>query len=252
MKNYLKVVGYKRQVKICLATYHPLTMFQAKKKNRERLIAVRDGAPTAVEALGRMLTDEQLIDDGTVPGRVWAILQATEHRFVPGLHTGLVIGLTGFRPEYQDPWKSSADQVGHFLTAVRLAFNNRFLANPIFPLLLGSLGDKDVPLRLMIGHEKWADPSEIDQLNLRIILNVLNCFRKQYQSASDQDVANFRAGRLEAIPIGNGLGNSMADLRLSYQGWLFGQQVRQFANKTQAANWVRDTLGGAENQEPNQ
>ena len=217
-------------------------MFQAKKKNRKRLIEIRDEAPTAVEALARMLTDGQLLDDGTVPGRVWAILQASQHRLVPGLHTGLVIGLTGFRPEYQDPWKSSADQVGHFLTAVRLAFNSHFLANPIFPLILGSLGDKDVPLRLMIGHEKWADPAEIDKLDVRVILNVLSCFRKQYQSATNQDVANFRAGRLEAISIGNGLGNSMADLHLSYQGWLFGQQVRQFSNKAEAANWVRHTL----------
>lgn len=218
-------------------------MLLNKKKNRDRLIQIRDAAPTAVEALARMVADEQLQDNGTVPGRVWAILQATQHRLVPGLHTGLVIGLTGFRPEYEDPWKSSADQVGHFLTAVRLTFAPRFLANPIFPLLLGSFGDKDLPLRLMIGHEKWADPSEIDNLDLRVILNVLGCFRKQYQSATDQDIANFRDGRLEAITIGNGLGNSLADLRLSYQGWLFGQQVRQFQSKTAAATWIRHTLG---------
>lgn len=215
------------------------------KKNRARLIAIRDESPTAVEALARMFTHTHLSDDGTVLGRLRAILTATEHRFIPGLHTGIRIGLTGFRPEFEDPWKTSADQVGHFLTAVRLAFDSRFLANPVFPLILGGWGDKDRPVRLIIGHEKAPDPADVDKLSLKTVINVLTCFRKQYQAVVDADMAHFLAGNLEAIQVGTGLGNSMADLRLSYEGWLFGHWMVEgrFQTLEEVAQWIRETLG---------
>lgn len=214
-------------------------------RNRVRIVAIRDGAPTAVEALARMFTDEQIEDDGTVGGRLRAILLATEHKFVMGLHTGAKIGVTGFRQEFEDPWKGSTDQVGHFLTAVRLAFDPRFLVNPVFPLVLGGWGHRDRALRLMIGHEKAPDPASIEQISLRTIINVLRCFRVQYRAATAEDVANFAAGKMEAITIHNGLGNSLADLLLSYQGWLFGRAVAEgrFGSREAVAEWVRAELG---------
>lgn len=221
-------------------------LFWGKRKhNRARIWAIRDAAPTAVEALARMFTDQQIEDDSTVSGRVHAILMATEHPFVLGLHTGAKIGVTGFRPAYEDPWKQSADQVGHFLTAVRLAFDPRFLALPVFPLVLGGWGHRDRALRLMVGHEKAADPAAIDQISPRVIIDVLRCFRRQYQAATDQDIANFCAGKMDTITLGTGLGNSLADLLLSYQGWLFGQWVKEGRFKTceEAAGWVRRELG---------
>ena len=214
-------------------------------ENRRRILAIRDEAPTAVEALARMFTDARISDDGDVLGRLGAILVATQHRFVPGLHTGIAIGLTGFRSEYEDPWETSTDRVGHFLTAVRLTVDPGFLSIPLFPLLVGGRSHEDLALRLMIGHEKAPDPPDIDQVSLRTLVRVLRCFRAQYRAATKEDVASFCAGDLEAIQVGRGLGNSMADLRLSYQGWLFGQRMAAagFGSREEVADWIRGELG---------
>jgi hypothetical protein len=192
-----------------------------------------------------MFTDAQIVDDATVAGRLHAILAATEHRFIPGLHVGASIGMTGFRKEFEDPWPDSTDQVGHFLTAVRLAFDAQFLSNPIFPLLLGGIGDTDMPLRLIIGHEKKPDPSDVNKISLRTLITVLHCFHAQYRSVSIEDIANFLEGHLEMIQVGNGLGNSMADLRLSYKGWQFGHGVSEGKLKSNevAAHWIRTEIG---------
>jgi hypothetical protein len=214
-------------------------------RNRRRILAIRDEAPTAVEAFARMFTDADISDDGQILGRLRAILAATRHLLVPGLHTGLAIGLTGFRPEFDDPWETSTDQVGHFLTAVRLTVDPGFLSNPLFPLLLGGLGDDELPLRIMIGHEMAPDPVDIDRISLKTPVKVLRSFRAQYRAVTREDVANFRAGKLEEIRIGTGVGNSMADLRLSYQGWLFGQRIAggAFQSKEEIADWIRSELG---------
>jgi hypothetical protein len=214
-------------------------------KNRRRILAIRDEAPTAVEALARMFTDVHISDNGQIRGRLRAIFAATQHRLVPGLHTGIAIGLSGFRIEFEDPWETSTDQVGHFLTAVRLTVDPGFLSNPLFPILLGGLGDDEFPLRIMIGHEMAPDPPDVDQISLKTLVRVLRCFRAQYQAVTREDVANFRAGKLEEIQTGTGLGNSLADLRLSYQGWIFGQRIaeREFQSKEEIAGWIRSELG---------
>jgi hypothetical protein len=213
--------------------------------NRARIMMIRDEAPTAVEALARMFTDAGITDDGTVGGRLHALLNATEHRFVPGLHTGADIGMTGFRKEYEDPWPTSTDQVGHFLTAVRLGFDPRFVSNPIFRLLLGGGGDADAPLRLIIGHEKVADPPDINRTSPRTLLTALRRFREQYQSATEDDIAQFRDGHLDLIRVGDGLGNSMEDLRLSHKGWLFGRSITEgrFKSREEVAGWIRTEIG---------
>lgn len=217
-------------------------------RNRVRILALRDEAPTAVEAFARMFTDPNFADDGSVRGRLHTLLTATEHRFVPGLHTGLTLGMTGFRAEFEDPWPTSTDQVGHFLTAVRLTVDPQFLSNPVFPLLLGSLGQPDLPLRLMIGHEKVADPEDVSRANLKALVTAIRCFRAQYQSVTAQDVASFKTGHLELIQVGSGLGNSPADLRLSYKGWLFGHAIVEgaFHNRDSVAHWIRTELGSDE------
>jgi hypothetical protein len=184
-------------------------------KNKRAALAIRDEAPTAVEALARMFVDDRI-------------------------H----IGLTGFREEYEDPWPSSSDQVGHFLTAVRLSFDARFLRFPAFPLLLGSWGDHDIPLRLTIGHEKKPDPPDITKIHLGTALRVLRHFRAQYQAATSEDVANFRKGKLDAIQLGGGLGNSIEDLRLSRKGWEFGELMRRnhFQSNAEVSEWIRSEL----------
>jgi hypothetical protein len=217
-------------------------------RNRRRILAIRDEAPSALETLARMFTDPYITDDGSIPGRLRAILNATQHRFVPGLHTGADLGLSGFRAVFEDPWETSRDQAGHFLTAARLAFDPGFLSNPIFPLLLGAIGDDQLSLRLIIGHEKEPDPPQVTKINLRTAVMVLRCYRAQYRSTAEEDIAHFRMGDLEAIQVGMGLGNSMADLRLSYEGWIFGGWIANghFQTKEEIASWIRAELGVAD------
>lgn len=217
-------------------------------RNRQRILAIRNEAPSALEALAQMFTDTQIFDDRSIPGRLRAILNATQHRFVPGLHTGTDLGFSGFRAEFEDPWETSRDQAGHFLTAARLAFDPGFLSNPIFPVLLGATGEDDIPLRLIIGHEKEPDPPQATRINLRTAVVVLRCYRAQYRSTSEEDIAHFRAGDLEAIQVGTDLGNSMADLRLSYKGWIFGGWIAdgRFRSREEIASWIRAELGVAD------
>jgi hypothetical protein len=145
----------------------PFFLFSRRRKNRERISKIRDEAPTHVEALARLFTDSQILDDGTLLGRVQAILEATEHRFVPGLHTGILFGQNGFREEFLDPWQASSNQVGHFLTAVRLAFDPKFLSNPALFFLLNSWQHKNIPVRLIVGHEKAAACGTLSGCNTR-------------------------------------------------------------------------------------
>jgi hypothetical protein len=225
-----------------------LFFFGNRGRNRARVLAIRDRAPTSVAALAEMFADAQIIDDGTVHGRLRAILGATEHRLVPGLQTGADIGLTGFRDAYKDPWPSSRDQVGHFLTAVRLAFAPGVVRNPLLRLLAGiRRGDHDVPVRLIVGHEKVADPSGVYGFFPRVAISWLRSVRAQYRSATAADVVNFLGGTLSAIDVGSGLGNSEQDLRLSYQGWLFGKAVAagEFKTNGDLARWTIETLGPA-------
>jgi len=218
-----------------------------KEKNQACLQAIVQEAPTALEALAEMFTDPCLLDDGTIQGRIQAILVATEHPSVPGLQTGLYIGMTGFRQALQDPWPTSTDQAGHFLTAVRLATDTKFLSSPVYPILLGEWGDEEVALRLVIGHEKEPDPPDADKLkpDLKTFIAVTNSIRTQYHSVTQEDLANFRTGHWQAIQVGTGFGNSLADLQLSYLGWRFGQLLAEghFQSKTEIARWIRDQLG---------
>lgn len=218
-----------------------------KEKNQACLRAILREAPTALEALAVMFTDPCLLDDGTIQGRVRAILAATEHPSVPGLQTGIYIGMTGFRQELQDPWPTSTDQAGHFLTAVRLATDTKFLSSPVYPILLGEWGDDEVALRLVIGHEKEPDPPDADKLkpDLKTFIAVTRSIRAQYHSVTQADLANFRVGQWQAIQVGSGSGNSVADLQLSYLGWQFGRWIAEghFQSKNEIAQWIRDELG---------
>jgi hypothetical protein len=204
--------------------------------NRARIVVIRDESPSDVEALARMFTDSKIVDDGTIPGRVNAILDATEHTFIPSVHTGIEFKQSGFRSEFHDPWESSINQVGHFLTAVRLAFNPDIASNPILLTILEAWGDSEIPLRLIIGHEKEPDPD---------IFSISVGYKAQYRSTTDADIRNFKTGNLKAIKVGTGKGNSMADLLLSHKGWILGRWIAKghFKSTKEIADWIRRTIG---------
>jgi hypothetical protein len=158
--------------------------------NRGRIETIKDEAGTDLEALARMFEDDLVIDDGSVATRLQAVLAATTHLVIPGLQTGIEfsdIGFAGDRESsgagFRDPHPSSRNQPGHFLTAVGLQFSPGTVSRPIpgwaffcdaigaspemreantIRAMVGAqatMSDRDVALRLTIGHEKAPDPS---------------------------------------------------------------------------------------------
>ncbi len=106
-------------------------------RNQARIRQLAAQAPTDLEALALLFEDDGIVDDGTVPGRLRAILQATERKTIPGLQTALSFGDSGFAGDrrldgagFRDPWPASRNQVGHFLTAVGLQFAPEIVARP--------------------------------------------------------------------------------------------------------------------------
>lgn len=141
-----------------------------------RILAIRQESDgDDAEALARLFEDPAFPDDGSAPMRLRTILNATEKPFIKGLQTGLPFSDQGFRgdqerggPGLRDPWEHSRNQVGHFLTAVGLAFRPEMVAEPILgrPMRawLGAdpaLPDEQVGKRLTIGHELSPDPGVI-------------------------------------------------------------------------------------------
>lgn len=139
--------------------------------NRERIEAF---VGNDLEKLAAMFDDAEIVDDGSVAGRLEAILSVTRHLVIPGLQTGISFSDTGFRgtrdpngPGFRDPHPSSQNQPGHFLTAVGMMFHPDLVSRRI-PLwgatvreLVGApatMSDEEVALRLTIGHEKAPDP----------------------------------------------------------------------------------------------
>lgn len=152
--------------------------------NHQRILALKAQAPTDLEALALLFESDSLVDDGSVSGRLQAILKATEHPVIPGLQTGIDFGDTGFAGDQQpggsgfrDPHPESRNQVGHFLTAVGLEFSPEVVARqiPIFGSIRAMLeardqmSDQEVALRLTIGHEKRPDPPK----GLEIFIDII-------------------------------------------------------------------------------
>jgi hypothetical protein len=156
--------------------------------NQERIRQLAAEAPTDLEALARLFDDDEIADNGTVAGRLRAVMEATERRTFPGLHTGLPFSDTGFAgsrepggPGFRDPWPSSRNQVGHFLTAVAMRFAPEFVSRrlPVFGSvrrLVGApsaMSDAEVALRLAIGHEKRSDPPDVWEAFLLVLADGL-------------------------------------------------------------------------------
>ncbi len=197
--------------------------------------------------------------------RLEFILDLTRKRTTPA-QFGVTFNDSGFAKQFQDPWPdSSGNQVGHFLTAVSMGYDAAYAVRDWRTKLgllgadpgIKSLSDDEVALRLIIGHEKYADaaagPAEVIAI------------RRQYSSTTALDLARFelaisydRRGNqarrdclLELIvgfqgetpPVGR-LGNSLQDLRLSLKGWRFGLMIRERSIVTlaQASNWLERNL----------
>jgi hypothetical protein len=182
-------------------------------RNRRRITEL-GAAGTDLDALATMFSDDQIIDDETIPSRLRAILDATEHIVIPGLQTGIEFGDTGFRGEptpdgsgFRDPHPSSRNQVGHFLTAVGLEFSPEIVAReiPFFGTVRAMVGapatmsDADVALRLTIGHEKSRDPNGGAEVLVNVLLAGGLEFLRSGPEGETDDERNQRVGRAAAV-----------------------------------------------------
>ncbi len=104
--------------------------------NKRQIGRIKADAGSDLDALAAMFEDDEIVDDGTVSGRLQTILTITKHLVIPGLKTGLPFGDTGMAKKFQDPWESSRNQVGHFLTAVGLEYEPEAVSRPIPAVLL--------------------------------------------------------------------------------------------------------------------
>ena len=190
-------------------------------KNQERIITLRSSTGfNDAEALALMFEDKEIADDRTLPGRLKAILDATESKIVPGLQTGIEFQDVGFKGDrnhggkgFKDPHPSSRNQVGHFLTAVGLAFRPETVSRHVLGIRMRDhigipkeLSDDDVALRLTIGHELSPDPNvllagilgaafppglPLGGASAAIYYEIWNSYRNQFFSVKPEDIAAF-------------------------------------------------------------
>jgi RHS repeat-associated protein len=213
----------------------------------------------------------------TARARLELVLEVTNKRLPAGLDAGIQFAIDfntcGLLGQFNDEWlyrkywnqnpdnPDVANQVGHFLTAVRLGYNPSFLdtsgslpdaaASVAMRAFLNVPSDEPIDVtakRLIVGHEKVADPEpssiEISGVKIGDAIKTGANIPGQYHSATGHDMILFnvavwadrkgdfvtRDAYLTAIlvsprPEDWGSGNSLQDLRLSVKGWRLGRAV---------------------------
>jgi len=209
--------------------------------------------------------------------RLELVLEVTNRRLPFGLDAGIHFEIDfstcGLQERFNDEWLyrkywnqnpddlDTANQVGHFLTAVRLGYDPTFLvpllaleANlsvsvpQVRPLLPMDESIEVTAKRLIVGHEKKGDPAPTGS-QARDALLTLRTIPLQYWAAEPEDVDYFDlavaadrdwrtdlrdyylgkilgATTTEDLPdLRERQGNSMEDLRLSVKGWRLGRAV---------------------------
>jgi hypothetical protein len=153
------------------------------------------GTPNYPELLASLFEDTQ-IDDGAsvaVPltQRLGTILSASNKGENGGLthFSGILYQWhdNGFRTAFQDPWPSSNNQCGHFLTAVHLghepmkgfAFaNSQSSLGTFFEMSSGLPASEGICCRMIVGHEQVGDDAYFAAI-------------RQVKSPSDDEVRTF-------------------------------------------------------------
>lgn len=254
-----------------------------KSDNQKRIIQIRqDVGYDDAEALTKIFEDSLIKDNGSAIDRLNTVLEETKYFSFFPLHTVLEFHDKGFKKDFKDPYPSSDNQVGHFLTAVSFSYKPSQIS-----WLRGAIGadsklsDTEVATRLAIGHELYPDPSWWNlaaflPINLvgKIILSptllpddAVDVFAKQYQATTPADVTAFQnaltalitpnnplvANLSAAIPYlkpievrikPNSKGNSVEDLRLTLLGWYLAQEIikGKFKDRFEIAKWIKINL----------
>ena len=133
---------------------------------------------------------------------------------------------------FQSQFKDGGDQVGHFLQSAGLAYNSA-----------GSVGDY-VALSLVVGHEMQPDPQAEGIAENWGFFNQIGA--SALRPSTHGLFLDGTDGGYNVIlntfgdPTARD-GNSIQDLRLSYQGWIFGKnmQMGYYRSRYESANWLQ-------------
>jgi hypothetical protein len=225
-----------------------------------------------VEFLAQLFEDKTIADTGSgnneVKTRLETILSASASPLDLGMthFSGIFEGCRdrGFRKAFEDPWESSGNQVGHFSTAVDMAYRpsrvtvlGAALPRPRpWSTVLPTVWLSNVPagewnaVALIIGHEKLSDKggllSKVGAVGLAKPEEIVTFYAAlgTISKAPGCDTGRSLLA-LRGIEIGNGEGNSIEDLHLSLYGYKFGTLIRmgEINTLTEAARWIRADLG---------
>ncbi|HXF90851.1 MAG TPA: hypothetical protein VNJ29_02860 [Candidatus Nitrosotenuis sp.] len=206
----------------------------------------------ALDWLIALYENEELPGD-TVLERTQFILDATKSGLF--LHfANIPEGDSGFNPAFQDSkqWPSSGNQVGHFLTALDLSIwaNDPSISQVARPFRY------QFALNAIIGHELIGD----NVGTFPIIINSNQVLTGFYYNLTTFGALNrwFLSGEeanfqkiIDMGPHVFGIkvtsftsGNSIEDIRLSYQGWSAGEQISNgnISTLQDFAQWLKDNL----------
>jgi len=247
-----------------LGQYAELTPEQEQRFANEAVVAglasrAQAGEITDAFALLEMLSTDKIVDDpediekyGEAGARL-RTLYPIMNSPAPGMAFAYGFGFNGFREEFHDPWMTSRNQVGHFMSSVFLS-NTPELADGVLAWIADPFGEdtlssEDRAVKIIVGHEKYQDPAffAAPLATLASGMNV-GTFRHQYWSADGSDVEAFKRGYLDLIDIPyNSIGNSRQDLELSYAGYVLGKGVREgeISSRDDMAQYVGEHLVNA-------
>lgn len=199
--------------------------------NMAKVRTIKAAAASDLDALAKLFSDDEIVDDGTVQSRLTVVLAATEHLVIPGLQTGADFSDTGFAGDrapngagFRDPHPSSQNQPGHFLTAAGLQFSPAVVSKriPYFGTIRemvqapGGMTDDQVALRLTIGHEKGPDPSGVAAFVNVAFTAVVETLRPGPEGETDEQ-RDQRIGRAIAAEIKRQVDEIIAAFRAQFQ-----------------------------------
>ncbi len=196
------------------------------------------------EAMVHLFENENLPGE-TAQERLDFILDVTSSSSKNPVHFNGVIPQddSGFRSEVQDGhiWPGSSRQVGHFLTAVRMGY------------------EEDRPFyyeAAAVGHELSADGTILnDALQTAQGFRHVGTFREGIQAVHDgdweaMDQAVFSIMGEDNVQPGQWFrgGNSHEDLRLTMLGWAMGEMIQNgdLATREDVIAWMDEFIGEQE------
>jgi RHS repeat-associated protein len=235
-----------------------------------------------VDALIRLFETDELDQydppaGNSAQARLELVLQVTNKRLPRGIDAGIQFEIDfstcGLQERFNDEWLYTkywdqnpddpdvANQVGHFLTAVRLGYDPTFLVPllalegnlsvsvpQVRPLLPMDESIEVTAKRLIVGHEKKGDPAPKGSEYADAVWTAGN-IPLQYRAAELEDVnyfdlavaadrdwrtdlRDYYRGKIlgamtteDLADLRKRQGNSMEDLRLSVKGWRLGRAV---------------------------